>query len=159
MAKQQPSTDWVRFQLSQFPDLAPLADRVLESGEGRGGLVREIRRLVRLGMAAEQAGLGMREAQALADGRLQVSQAGAGTGLSPIVAAAARVPVSAQADASLVPPAPAGSTFQHGLPAPEAQATRSPPARRLADNAHEYRPPTEGLGSAYDDPTLSAFLQ
>lgn len=159
MAKQQPSTDWVRFQLSQFPDLAPLADRVLESGEGRGGLVREIRRLVRLGMAAEQAGLGMREAQALAEGRLQVSQAGAGTGLSQIVAAAARVQVPAQAVSSLAPPAPAASASQHGLPASEAQATRSPPARPHADSAHEYRPPAEGFGSAHDDPTLSAFLQ
>lgn len=159
MAKQQPSTDWVRFQLSQFPDLAPLADRVLESGEGRGGLVREIRRLVRLGMAAEQAGLGMREAQALADGRLQVSQAGAGTGLSPIVAAAARVPVSAQAVSSLEPPAPAASKSQHGPLGPEAQATRSPPARTFVDSAHVYRPPTDGLGAEHDDPTLNAFLQ
>lgn len=157
MAKQQPSTDWVRFQLSQFPDLAPLADRVLESGEGRGGLVREIRRLVRLGMAAEQAGLGMREAQALAEGRLQVSQAG--TGLPQIVAAAVRVPVPAQAVSSLAPPATAASASQHGLPASEAQATRSPPARPHADSAHEYRPPAEGFGSAHDDPTLSAFLQ
>ncbi|ADP20117.1 MULTISPECIES: hypothetical protein [Achromobacter] len=72
MAKQQPSTDMVRFQLSQFPDLKPLADRVGADGEGRGGLVREVRRLVRLGMALESVGIGARELQALMDGSLQL---------------------------------------------------------------------------------------
>lgn len=74
MAKQRPNTDTVRFQLSQFPDLMPLADRVLEDGEGRGGLVREIRRLVRLGMAIEAAGIAMRDIEQLADGRLQLAE-------------------------------------------------------------------------------------
>lgn len=67
----------VRFQLSQFPDLRPLADRVGADGEGRGGLVREVRRLVRLGMALESVGIGSRELQALMDGALQLVPTGA----------------------------------------------------------------------------------
>ena len=92
MAKQQPSTDMVRFQLSQFPDLMPLADRVGADGEGRGGLVREVRRLVRLGMALESVGIGSRELQALMDGALQLVPTGVRAGLVAPPTVAPQIP-------------------------------------------------------------------
>lgn len=164
MAKQQPSTDMVRFQLSQFPDLKPLADRVGADGEGRGGLVREIRRLVRLGMAVEAAGIGAREIQGLADGALQLALANSAPDLS-----------SGQRIAPMIPdtPPPAHSfrtahtvaATQHAeLPRQEARrevATSMPtPAPRHSLSAPKPMPiRTEVNAPDQVDPVLAAFIQ
>ncbi|WP_025139617.1 hypothetical protein [Achromobacter sp. DH1f] len=155
MAKQRPNTDTVRFQLSQFPDLMPLADRVLEDGEGRGGLVREIRRLVRLGMAMEAAGIAVRDVEQLADGRLQLVEV-AGRAEPPYLPPRQRAPTEtwnghdARAPVSSPPfavKAPAPLAPPEAPVMPPAQLAH-PPGRRAAESS---KPSV--------DPVLDLFVQ
>lgn len=164
MAKQQPSTDMVRFQLSQFPDLMPLADRVGADGEGRGGLVREIRRLVRLGMAVEAAGIGAREIQGLADGALQLALANSAPSLPPGPRIAPMSPETPPAAHSLRTAHPVAGTRHAELSRQEAHrevATSMPsPAPLHPHSAPEPMPIRREVNEAEVlDPVLDAFIQ
>lgn len=152
MSRQRTNVNDVRFSLDRFPDLAVLAERAATNPDGRGGLVREVRRILRLGLHAEASGLTEAHLDALAQGRLALVDVEGGQ--APVLAkqlraaapAAVRAPDLEQALAP--PPAPA-STPTAGVGKRLAQAVR--PRVPEATTA-EARP------SVVEDPAL-AFLQ
>ncbi len=157
MAKQQPSTDMVRFQLSQFPDLMPLADRVGADGEGRGGLVREVRRLVRLGMALESVGIGSREIQALMDGALQLVPTGVRGGLLAPQSVAPQIPDVAPPAARLAHAI--GAVRRDDKSTLDPAVEESPAAFRHPAPARVASPGASPAAAVpVDDPVLDAFI-